>query len=145
MTISWGTKLTLVFSVFACLILYMVYRCSIVPVNLVTSEYYKDELVYQQVIDGTQNANGLSSGVTLQKNGTDVIIHLPDEMKLQQVTGTVFFYCASNAGNDKKISLQTGDATQVIAANKLAPGSYRVKITWQAGNKHYYNEQAFKI
>jgi len=145
MRINWGNKLTIVFALFAGLILYMVYRCSVTPVNLVTSEYYKDELVYQQVIDGTKNADALSSAVTLQKNGSDVVVQLPAEMKQQQVTGTVFFYCASNAGNDKKISLQTGDATQVIAAKQLAPGSYKVKITWQAGNKHYYNEQAFKI
>jgi nitrogen fixation protein FixH len=145
MKFNWGTKLTIVFALFASLIGYMVYRCTIIPVDLVTSEYYKDELVYQNVIDGTKNANGLSSAATLQKMGNDVILQLPAEMKQQQVTGTVFFYCPSNAGNDKKITLQTGDAMQVIQSRQFAPGTYNVKIDWQAGNRHYYHEQAFKI
>jgi nitrogen fixation protein FixH len=146
MKISWGTKLTIVFILFAGSISYMVYRCSNVPVDLVTSEYYKEELVYQDIIDGTKNANALSTAVSLQKSGDDVVIKLPEEMKNTLVKGTVFFYCPSQAGHDRKIDLQTGnDAMQVIQANKLAPGSYKVKIDWQAGNKHYYSEQAFKI
>ena len=53
---------------------------------------------------------------------------------------SLYFY------TDKKINLQTGsDAKQVIQANLLAPGSYTVKINWQAGKTHYYSEQAFKI
>ena len=146
MQLNWGTKIALVFIVFAGSISYMVYRCIGVPVDLVTAEYYKDELVYQQVIDGTKNANALSTKVTLQKDGAEVVLQLPAEMKNEQITGTVLFYCPYKSGYDKKIILQTGsDAKQVIQANLLAPGSYTVKINWQAGKTHYYSEQAFKI
>ena len=40
-------------------------RCMQTPVDLVSEHYYKDELAYQQVIDGTRKANALSGKVGL--------------------------------------------------------------------------------
>lgn len=135
-----------VFMIFAALISYMVYRCAIMPVSLVANEYYKDELAYQQVIDGTKMANALSAPVSLQKNDGNIILQLPAEMKRLQVTGSVLFYCPSNEHNDKKMVLTTnGDGQQIINAGQLARGKYVVKIDWQANNTHYYSQQLFTI
>ena len=146
MRITWGTKLLLVFVVFAGLISYMVYRCVITPVNLVASEYYNDELAYQQVIDGTKQANALSSPITLQRAGENIMLQLPSEMKHLQVTETVLFYCPSSGTSDRKISLQTdADGQQIINPNLLKRGSYIVKIDWRANNTHYYSEKPFTV
>lgn len=146
MTISWGTKLLIVFGLFAGNISYMVYRCSNVDPGLVSNEYYKDELAYQKVIDGTNLANALTGDITLLNSNGNIIIQLPAEMKKMPVTGSMLFYCPSNGHDDRKIILNVdGDGRQVINARQFAHGKYVIKITWDAQNKHYYNEQSLTI
>ena len=146
MQISWGTKLTIVFVVFAASISYMVYQCFNTPVNLVSDEYYKDEIAYQQIIDGSKNAVSLSSPIMLRQKNSEIIIQLPAEMKSKPVSGSVLFYCASNSDKDRKFSLQVGqNAQQVINPGKVMPGSYIVKTEWWANKIHYYNEQLITV
>src|SRR5205809_3782593 len=80
MTLNWGHKLILGFLVFAGMMIYLVYQSMDTRYDLVSKEYYNDELKYQQVIDGTNRANGLSSQVTVAQTGNDIIIRLPGEM-----------------------------------------------------------------
>ncbi len=143
---NWGYKLTIVFIVFASGISYLVYRCVNTPVDLVASDYYKQELAYQQVIDATRNANNLSSAATLREENGAITLRLPAEMQRQSTTGTVFFYCASNQAKDRQVPLTLGaDGAQTIASNLLAPGHYTVKISWTAEGKNYFNEQSFDL
>lgn len=136
----------IVFVVFAGSMSYMVYQCFNTPVNLVSDEYYKDEIAYQQVIDGTKNANSLSSHIKLLQNNNDIVIQLPAEMRNVPVTGSVLFYNAANSGNDRKFQLQPGNnAQQVIAQGKIIPGSYIVKTDWWANKVHYHNEQSLTV
>ena len=83
MRINWGTKLTIVFIIFAGSMSYMVYQCIKTPVDLVSAEYYKEEIAYQQVIDGNTNANSLTTKVELQQSGNSIIVHLPEQLKNQ--------------------------------------------------------------
>jgi hypothetical protein len=146
MQISWGTKLTIVFVLFAASMSYMVYQCVQTPVNLVSNQYYNDEIAYQQVIDGTNNANTLSTHVTLQQQGNAFVVQLPAQLKSQVIKGYILFYCSSSAVNDKKFALQQGQSTQqVIQTGKIMPGRYIVKTDWWANNIHYHNEQPVTI
>jgi hypothetical protein len=143
---NWGNRLLLVFVAFAGLISYMVYRCVLMPVNLVTSEYYKDELSYQDVIDATKNANALSTNTSIVQVASNVAIQLPDEMKQHPVKGTILFYCPSDISNDRHIELSVDtQAKQLIDIRKFAKGNYMVKIEWSENNKHYYAEKPFDI
>ena len=146
MTFNWGHKLLLAFLAFGGLIIYLVYSCMQTNFDLVSKEYYKDELAYQQVIDGTANANALSSTVTVRANDEFVTIGFPGEMKSGEITGTAWFYCATDARRDKKIPLETGTgAVQQIPVKQLLPGVYTVKISWDHNNHHYYTEQEIRL
>jgi hypothetical protein len=117
-----------------------------VPVNLVSGEYYKEEIAYQQVIDGTKNANGLSTHPQVIQTSSDIIIQLPAEMKNQAVTGSVVFYNAASAGKDKTFNLQPGvNAQQVITGAGVKPGKYIVRTDWWANKVHYHNEQPVTV
>lgn len=143
---NFGNKLLLVFAVFAGLMSYMVYRCFSVPVDLVSNEYYKDEIAYQDVIDGTKNANALSGKAVVEANAAGVFIQLPAEMKNLPVNGTVLFYCPSNMENDRHIKLSTdADGKQAIDIKRFSKGNYTVKIDWTATSKHFYTEKQLTI
>lgn len=146
MTLNWGHKLLLVFVAFAALMFTLVYKCMHTNFDLVTKEYYKDELVYQKVIDGTHNANGLATITSVTASGNEVTVQLPEEMKGRKLSGNIWFYYPSNAGNDQRYALQPdADGRQRFSLHRFASGHYRVKVQWEAEGRQYYSEQALAI
>ncbi|WP_431209536.1 FixH family protein [Puia sp. P3] len=87
---------------------FLVYRCMKTPVDLVSSDYYKDELIYQQVIDAIKRANSLSGGVVVREGRGMISLELPAEMQGVPVQGTVSFYCPSDVSRDRRIALTGG-------------------------------------
>lgn len=141
MTFNWGHKLTLGFLVFAGMMIYMVVQCMHTKYDLVSKDYYKDELKYQQVIDDASRANQLSSRASVTQANNNIIVQLPPEMQQKTVTGSLLFYSAANAQKDKTIALQVNDqAVQTIDSRSLLPGKYTVKIQWESNGATYYSE-----
>lgn len=143
---NWGNKLLLVFVVFGGGISYMVFRCMQTPVDLVSEHYYKDELAYQRVIDGTRQANALSGKVALSLTSKGFLVLLPPEMRERAVRGSIQFYCPADASRDRNFPLvaETGGRAAIAAAN-LVPGRYTVKVSWTAGGVGYFSEQPFNV
>lgn len=146
MTFNWGHKLTLAFSAFVIFIFVMVYKAVNSNFQLVTKEYYKEELAYQEVIDGTNKANQLSAAVSIQQVDDQLIIQLPEEMKQQSVNGSIWLYCPSEDKNDRRLPLMVnGEGKQIISTKTIAADNYLAKIRWQANNETYYTEQRITI
>jgi hypothetical protein len=141
MTFNWGHKLTLGFVAFAGMIVYMVVQSMNTRYELVSNEYYKDELQYQQVIDGTSRANQLSSSATVTQHNEELVIQLPAEMQQKTITGSLWIYCATDSKKDKKIALQVNDnAMQTIDSRLFIPGNYTAKLSWASNGETYYSE-----
>ena len=143
---NWGNKLLITFVVFGGGMFYLVYRSVTTNFELVDKDYYKNELRYQDVIDGVKRANALNDVVKLTPTVKGLELQLPAEMKDQKVAGTVHFYCAYDALKDRKFELNT-DATgmQVLNAKLIASGNYTVKINWNAGGEEYYTEKSISL
>ncbi len=105
---TWGTKLLIVFAGFAILMTTMVYKCMHQNFELVSNDYYSDELRYQEKIDGMNNANKIGN-VTIKENGKKVSIQLPKEVQGLALKGQAVFYCAANSTNDRTIPLQVNN------------------------------------
>lgn len=143
---NWGHKLTIAIVSFVAFMAFMVYKCHTTEFQLVEKEYYKSELKYQQIIDASQRADQLTGQLKITKQGDKIIIELPEEMKAKTVSGTMWFYCAYEAGMDKKVALETDtDGIQVLDATKFTPGNYTVKVEWSSNNSDYYREQKLTI
>jgi hypothetical protein len=143
---NWGHRLTLVFIIFAAGMFYLMYRCMNVNTDLVTKEYYKDELRYQDIIDGTKTANALSTRIRLDQKGEMIRIKLPGEMKNEKVSGNIWFYCTADARKDKHIPIETNsEAVQLVNKKIFSPGNYTVKFSWTSNKKYYYEEQPLTI
>ena len=141
-----GTRVFLVFAAFAIMMSYMVYRCMQTPVDLVTKEYYKDELSYQEVIDAKKHAAALADTVRFQQNDNGILISLPGEMRLQHVTGSLQFYCPNNVSKDRQFLLQTDSAAiQHIDAGLVSPGLYTLRVKWQSDGVQYMDERNLTV
>jgi predicted RND superfamily exporter protein len=143
---NWGNKLLLTFLVFGAGMTYLVYRSVSTNYELVEKDYYKQELRYQQVIDGTNRVNQLSSAVKIEQTDAGILLQLPQEMKEKDITGDVLFYCAYDQKKDKKFLLQTGTTgVQVFQTSSIAPGNYTVKINWSNEGKNYFAEKSLTV
>lgn len=142
MKINWGHKLLIVFVAFVGLIATMVYKAVNTDFDLVTKDYYKEELLFQKVIDGQNNAMELSSAARIEVTESQLVLHMPEEMKNANPSGSIWFYCPTDAGKDKKFDLDTkGTGSQSFEKNQFHPSSYIVKMKWEKDGVPYYSEQ----
>lgn len=142
---NWGNKLVVVFIVFGAFIGYLVYRAVTTKYDLVSKDYYKDELRYQDKLDRIKNASTISE-VKLSQDADAVIIQLPQEQKGFAITGDVFFYCITDDRKDYHSTLQVDSTNQQIFLKKtLQKGPYQLKINWQLGKELYYFEKKILI
>lgn len=142
---NWGYKLTIVFVGFALLIGTLVYKCTQQQYDLVSEDYYDQELKYQDKIDGSKQAATISP-VTILQTANDVIIKMPEELKGEAIEGEVWLYCASKASDDLKLPLNVGyDGIMNVSKNKIAGSNYTAKISWSSGSVKYYKELPFIV
>lgn len=144
--LSWGTKIAMLYIGFVSLIIFMVVLSMNQKIELVSSDYYARELKYQDKIDEMNNANDLQGTVehTISANG--VILNFPETFKGKKVNGEILFFRPSDASKDFKteIKLDT-EGNQVIPANALSKGMYKLQIGWSTDNKNYFIEKVIVI
>ena len=143
---NWGNKLLITFIVFALGMTFLVYKSVTTNFELVEKNYYKQEINYQQVIDGTRQAGQLSNSIQLVQTDKGILLQLPDEMKNKTLSGEIWFYCAYDEKKDKKIMLQTdNNASQIFSLDLVTPGEYTVKVNWNDDSKNYYSEKKLTV
>lgn len=146
MKLNWGHKLTLGILLFMGFIFFLVYKAVNTNYDLVSKEYYKDELQYQDVIDGTNRANKLSSPLVIKLDSGKISMQFPAEMKGKKTEGKAWFYCPSDAKKDQKIALALNvDALQTLPHGQISADKYIVKVSWTTDGVSYYNEQPLTV
>ncbi|GGH77316.1 hypothetical protein HNQ91_004151 [Filimonas zeae] len=142
---SWGRKLMIVFGLFALLMGTLVYKAMHTRFDLVSADYYKQELRYQQRIDGIANAARLGAPA-VEQNTTTLTITMPQALKGMPVKGEAWFYRKSDAAADTRIALELNeDGQQVISKKLLMAGPYQLKLDWKAGETVYYVEKELLV
>jgi hypothetical protein len=145
MIISWGRKIFLLYTTFALAMMFLVYKCCQVNYDLVSKDYYNEELAYQQLIDGSQRSAEGGGVIRLKQVEDGVLINYKNFSKLKEVVGDCHFYYAPDASVDFKIKLRAGDDSTQFVAHKFQRGSYIVKLRWNADGRFYYQEKKLNI
>ena len=141
MKINWGTGLVIVMVAFISFIMYFVVTMmssSDYDHDLVVEDYYKEELHYQQDIDAEENALAMEENLTLEKEGTKMILTFPENMDLTMIEGNVNFYRPSNKKLDFNIPFSAINGQQLeVPEAQLVPGRWNVKVTWKNNGKEF--------
>jgi hypothetical protein len=142
---SWGNKLIIVFVVFAALMATLVYKATQTKFELVSKDYYQEELRYQDKIDGAGNA-ALEAPLLVRLKDGSVFLEFPELQKKSSITGEAWFYCSVDASKDKRIALNVNTfGIQQIDAKTFRKGNYVVKISYEANGKKYYSAHPLRI
>jgi nitrogen fixation protein FixH len=138
--ISWPTGIIIAMSAFIIFILSFVYKATFMPQydhHLVSEDYYKDELNYQQEIDKLNKAATLKEDVTLTKVAEGLLIKFPAEFDAEKITGTISFQRPSNDKIDFDLPIKLTTANYLIADDNLVKGIWNVKIEWVINGTTY--------
>lgn len=140
MKFNWGVGVFVLYSSFVILILFLVFKSVNTKVDLVTEDYYQQELKYQDKIDQKRNAADLELGLKHEVSGTTIFLAFPPDHQLAK--GTVMVYRPSNKVYDKTFDIKLDENSKMIIAMEKSPiGLYKLKINWSNNSIDYYVEE----
>ncbi len=116
--------------------------------DLVRSDYYEDEILFQKQINALNRTRAFSSELTVaydhQRHA--LRLRLPSSHAGAPFTGKAHLYRPSDARLDERIDLKPArDGTQTINTIRLAPGLWKVRLDWTAGGETFAFEQSIVI
>jgi hypothetical protein len=140
MKINWGTAIVIAFIGFISFILYFVISMSTnkeLNHDLVSEDYYQQELKYQDDINKIENAKKLATNLSYKKTENGLLIHFPEDLDFKNIKGKVFLYRPSNKQLDFEVLISLSNYNLLIPDNRLLDGRWNIKIDWKHNNQSY--------
>lgn len=144
---TWAHGVVVALLSFMCFILYLIFIFSSGQQNsdLVTENYYEDELGYQKVIDAKNNVETLEKKPFFAQLPYGVRLVFPEEAIQPNEKIHFELYHTSDQNKDKKGDMVLDNSRTLLLPKSLfALGSYTLKIRWNNAGKDYqidYNLQ----
>ena len=113
--------------------------------DLVRSDYYTQDINYQQQFDRDQRAKQLNSAATIDYDepAQKIVITLPATQSHHNTTGFVHFYRPSDASLDRTVELAVNkDGTQQIDTKPFSAGHWKIRVYWKVNEEEFYFERA---
>ena len=137
---NWGHGITLSFVGFAGFIIFMAVKSFDQNIDLVTEDYYRAELTYQERIDQIQQTKAKGMEVTVQVS--DDLLELTFPKAPQQ--GEAHLYRPSDSQYDRHFKLISQE-TMSFDRSGLLKGYYILKVQWEAEGETFYQEKGIML
>ena len=110
---NWGWKIALLYSGFVCFMLFLGYKASKEKVELVSANYYDEELKYQNHINKIALTDSLHAKPEWQVNGDKIAMLFPENSSNENIKGNIHFYCPSDEKRDFDIPFTAAPQKQL--------------------------------
>ncbi len=140
MKFNWGTGIVLAFVGFISFIMYFVISMNFnqkYDHDLVTEDYYKAELGYQEDINKQNNAQTLEEDISYEKTSEGLVFKFPENFDPRDITGKVFLYRPSNKHLDFETPISMSDSYLLVPDKRLLDGRWNITIDWQYKGTSY--------
>jgi len=139
---NWGKSIVVAFAVFITLIATMVTISMRKDVNLVSKDYYVQEIAYQAHIDKQENGKYRGNMELTHEEASQRLSMKLNSSKAAHIRGEVYFFRPSDSALDKKFPIGLDAAgTQYIPLEEMQQGLWKVKVSWNDGNEDYFMEK----
>lgn len=146
MKFHWGTRIFLIYGLFVAGVLAMVIYFMNQDVDLITEDYYKDEIKYQERIDKINRTKELSEDISFIFDGRNLKLKYPGAFSPVNIKGNVLFYRPSDLKEDVMLNVKPDTAgLQAIDVSGLKKGMWKVQVDWMVNNTSYYSESIINI
>jgi hypothetical protein len=142
---NWGYRILILYSLFIVGILTMVYKSTQQKVELVSENYYEQEVQYQDQYNRMQNSNQPENKLVVNAMLGSAEIQFPSAFINSKVDGKVTFFRPDNKNLDFSVPVELSAGIQKIQSEKLTKGYWKVQIYWNADGKPFYQESKVHI
>jgi hypothetical protein len=126
----------------------LVVFCSRHPADLISANYYEDEVKYQGQIDRLQHTqeHAASASVQYDNQTRSITVSVPVEVASASPSGQIQLYRPSALNLDRTIKLElSAHGSQTIDAAKLLPGLWKVRVSWTVADRQFFMDQKVVI
>ena len=116
--------------------------------ELVSDDYYEQELKYQNRIESLNLASRLAvpGSVDYYAAGHRVTVSIPPAHLEENVSGRIQLYRPSTAGLDREYPLEPGaNGQQTLDLAGLPRGLWRIRVSWKVGGQDYFLDRKLVI
>jgi nitrogen fixation protein FixH len=109
--------------------------------DLVSANYYEEEVRFQSQIDRSERTRKLSQEAAVTYNAAQscITILLPVKEGQQVTAGRIQLYRPSESKLDRQVDLNLDpNGAQIINATQLKNGLWKVKVSWTADGEDYF-------
>jgi nitrogen fixation protein FixH len=143
---NFGGKIVVLYVSFVGLILTLVFMSYGQKVELVSTDYYAQEINFQQKINAINNEKSLSGkSISHSINGNSVILKIDSTLASSDLYGSVKFFRPSDSSEDVEIKMNFTNNEQIIDAKNLIHGTYKLQLSWTSNQKKYFKEDVIFI
>jgi hypothetical protein len=141
---NFGKWIVVSFIAFAFFIGVLVLICVRQDINLVSKNYYQEELMHSEKMEQIRNANLLDAQPDIIVNGNQIELQF---RRMQEVdNGQLLFMRPSDAGLDQVFTVEPSSSTIIkFDTNDFEAGQYRARFKWRMGERNYFFEKIIVI
>lgn len=145
MKFNWGYGITIFLIIFVLFTLGLLYKANQQNIDLVTTNYYEEELAFQELKDKKALAEKhFEKQLTFSIENDTLFLKFPDEVT-EKISGEITFFKPSDAKLDLIFEFENDTNLLHYPLNLFSNGMYKVRIDWQHNNNEYYNELTIKL
>ena len=137
---SWGHGIVIALGSFIAFILFMIFLFPNGQQNseMITENYYEEELAYQKIIDAKNNADLLPEKPKYYQDPSGIKVIFPEDINNGNSKFTIDLHRADDQKLDVKREIKLdGKNTLFIPANILVKGNYVLRTMWTTNNKNF--------
>lgn len=142
---SWGKSIVLAFIIFIGLVSWALIKSFGVQIDLVTPNYYEEELKYEDRITEIKAGQEFADEISFKAKEDGLHIQFPKQWEQVSIEGKIKMYRPNDAKKDFEIPIAFNqERMQIIPGSKLLNGAWTVKLSWtEAGRKFYLEKNVF--
>lgn len=142
MKLNWGHKIALVYGLFMAFMISMLFLSRRYDHELVTEDYYAEELAYQERIDAGKNLAESPFEVEVRQEEGTLSLYFERFPSIEEVKGEVILYKPDNENLDETLPLKFEEGSnRMDIDSKGKYGRYKVKVLFEYEGKSFYKEK----
>lgn len=146
MALNWGTRILFLYLGFVALIGVLVWKSMQTKVNLVTEDYYAQELSFQKKLDAENATAALAQKPVLSVTDESVLIFFPQEFAGRPIEAKLHCYYAPDGAMDMEFDhLEVSHGRLSIPREGLPALKYTAKLSWRCAGKNFYQETPLNL
>ncbi len=114
-------------------------------VEFVSTDYYAQEIKFQDKIDAINNEKALGGSINHTINENEVILNVDSSLLSNDFEGTIHFFRPSDSSKDIQLKMNFINNTQSINSKQLIHGAYKLQLSWTSNQKKYFKEEVIFI